>query len=148
MKLNLGCGSNIIPGWRNHDSDLDFTKPLPFRDNSVEFINIEHALEHTNTAKAFLFMEEALRVLVPGGILRICVPHLDRITDRAHCRDLIVGNGHEAVYNFSTICIMLQIAGFETVTETGRAECDGHWKVIGEAKDDIESLRVEAKKSV
>jgi hypothetical protein len=41
---------------------------------------------------------------------------------------------------------LLKLAGFSIVTETGRRDCDSHHKVIGIAKDDLESLRVEATK--
>lgn len=144
MKVQFGSGSNLLPGWHNHDIEIDFTKRLPYDNDSVEFILIEHALEHTDMRKAFLFMEEAHRILKPGGVLRICVPHLDRIEDIAHCRDLIVGHGHQAVWSFPTMVELLQIAGFGTVHETGRRDCDGHHRVIGVAKDDLETLRVEA----
>lgn len=146
MKVQFGCGGNILPGFKNHDTDVDITGELPYKDGSVDFILIEHCLEHVNMRDAFLFMERACRILKPGGVLRICVPHLARIQDLAHCRDLIVGHGHQAVWELSTMIVLLQIAGFDTVSETGRRECDGHWKIIGEAKDDLETLRVEAKK--
>lgn len=146
MKIQFGCGSNRLPGFINHDAEVDVTKRLPYNDGVADFVFIEHCLEHVNGADGFRFMEEAHRILKPGGVLRICVPHLDRIVDIAHCRDLIVGHGHQMVYCFANICTMLQIAGFETVSEVGRAECDSHWKVIGVAKDDLESLRVEARK--
>lgn len=146
MKLNLGCGSNRLDGWKNYDADLDFTKRLPFGDNTAEFILIEHALEHTDMRQAFLFMEEARRVLKPGGTLRICVPMLERIKDVAHCRDLIVGHGHQAVWSYATMARLLGVAGFTMIAESERKPCDGHWRVIGVEKDDLESLRVEATK--
>lgn len=146
MKVQFGCGGNRLAGWQNHDSEVDITKRLPYKDAVATFVFIEHCLEHVNGANGFRFMEEAYRILKPDGVLRICVPHLDRIQDVAHCRDLIVGHGHEMVYNLSNLVTMLQIAGFATVTETGRAECDSHHKVIGVAKDDLETLRVEATK--
>ena len=47
MKINLGCGSKILPGWTNLDKfstykpdivhDLEVF-PYPFKDNSVEEI--------------------------------------------------------------------------------------------------------------
>lgn len=147
MKIQFGCGGNRLPGWKNHDQDVDITKPLPYAADVATFVFIEHCLEHVNGADGFRFMEEAHRILKPGGVLRICVPHLDRVRDVAHCRDLIVGHGHQMVYCWENICTMLQIAGFDTVTQTGRAECDSHHKVIGEAKDDLETLRVEARKA-
>jgi predicted SAM-dependent methyltransferase len=146
MKLNLGCGSNRLAGWENHDADVDITKPLPWKSGTVDFILIEHCLEHVNGAQGYLFMEEALRILKPGGILRICVPVLARL-DRAHARDIITGHGHQMVYNLQNMVDMLLIAGFDTVTEVIIDKTmDGHWKVIGEDKDNKETLRVEARK--
>jgi predicted SAM-dependent methyltransferase len=147
MKYNFGCGSNRIFGWQNFDADCDITKPLPFSDNSAEFILAEHVCEHIAAPDCLRFFEECHRLLSPGGVLRICVPHLDRIQDTAHCRDLIVGHGHMVVFNLSNLVTMLQLAGFESVSETLRKPCDGHWKIIGEAKDDLETLRVEARKA-
>lgn len=147
MKIQFGAGGNQLDGFINHDRDVDITKPLPYSDGVADFVFIEHCLEHVNGANGFRFMEEAHRILKPGGILRICVPHLEKITDVAHCRDLIVGHGHEMVYCWDNICTMLQIAGFDTVSPTGRSPYDSHHKVIGEAKDDIETLRVEARKA-
>ncbi len=38
LKLNFGCGSNKLPGWRNMDAEIDITKPLPFKDGEAAFI--------------------------------------------------------------------------------------------------------------
>jgi predicted SAM-dependent methyltransferase len=69
-KLNLGCGGNIIAGWENHDWDVDITKPLPYEDNSIDFIFIEHCVEHTTTPDAVRFFAECLRILKDEGTLR------------------------------------------------------------------------------
>ena len=55
MKLNLGCGSKVLPGWTNLDKfstykpdivhDLEVF-PYPFENNSVEEIILSHVLEH------------------------------------------------------------------------------------------------------
>lgn len=154
MKINFGCGSNIIPGWRNLDIDrpnqedrIDITRPVPFKDNSVDFILGEHICEHVSAPDCFRFFLESHRILKPGGVLRVCVPILDRIQDPTHCIDLILGHGHMVVFNLANLVTMLQLAGFETVAETGRKDCDGHHRVIGIAKDDLETLRVEATKA-
>ncbi len=146
MKIQFGCGSNRLEGWKNHDSDADFTKRLPYADSVADFILIEHALEHTDAPGAYRFMEEANRILKPGGVLRICVPHLDNIFEQEHRRDLILGHGHQMVYTERNLVLMLQTAGFSSIHTTNRKECDGHWRVIGIEKDDIETLRVEAVK--
>lgn len=147
MKLNLGCGGNILAGWENHDSDVDITKPLPYPDNSAEFILAEHVVEHTTGPEGFRFMREAHRVLEPGGTLRICVPELARL-DNPKRADIICNHGHLMVYCWESLFLMLQAAGFSPnkIVGTERKECDGHWKVIGEPLDTAETLRVEATK--
>lgn len=147
MKLNVGCGGNILEGWRNHDADMDITKPLPLADNSVEFILAEHVVEHTSGPDSFRFMREAYRILQPGGTLRLCVPELARL-DNAKRADIICNHGHLQVFCEENLTLMLQAAGFspEKIVRTGRKEIDGHWKVIGEPLDSAETLRMEATK--
>lgn len=148
LKIQFGCGGNKLAGWRNHDRDVDVTKRLPYADGVADVVFIEHCLEHVIAPDCLRFMDEAHRILKPGGTLRICVPILDRIKDREHARDLVLGHGHCVVFNLSNMIRLLLLAGFETVSESLRAPCDSHHKVIGIAKDDLETLRVEAKKSL
>lgn len=147
MKIQFGCGGNRLPGFKNHDQDVDVTKPLPYRDGVADFVFIEHCIEHVSAPDCLRFFDEAHRILKPGGVLRVCVPILDRIKDKAHARDLVLGHGHMVVFNLQNMIDLLQLAGFETVAETGRKPCDSHWRVIGEVKDDLETLRVEATKA-
>lgn len=147
MKLNVGCGGNILEGWRNHDADMDITKPLPFPDNSVEFILAEHVIEHTSGPDSFRFMCEAYRILKPGGVLRICVPELARLNN-AKRADIICNHGHLQIFCQENLTLMLQAAGFapEKIVRTGRKEIDGHHLVIGIELDTAETLRMEATK--
>ena len=78
-KLNLGCGTNILPGWENHDQDVDLRKPLPWMDGAADFVLLEHVLEHFNSAIGYSILEECWRVLKPGGVLRVCVPDVSRV---------------------------------------------------------------------
>lgn len=80
-KLNLGCGHDIRPGYLNLDNapldgvdvvhDLTVL-PLPFSDNEFEEILCKDVLEHLEYMP---LMAELYRVLTPGGILHIQVPH-------------------------------------------------------------------------
>ena len=81
IRLHLGCGSNRFPEWvnvdmgRKGDLTVDLREGLPFRDDSVEAIFTEHALEHFYREHDLpLLLGEALRVLRPGGRLRVAVP--------------------------------------------------------------------------
>ena len=80
MKLHIGCGPNIVPGWTNVDmkhGDLkvDVRKGLPFPDESIDLIFHEHFLEHLDyPGEATELVRESRRVLVPNGHMRIGVP--------------------------------------------------------------------------
>lgn len=149
MNIHVGCGGNILPGFDNTDFDkVDITKPLPWGDEIADLIFAEHVCEHLSTHDALHFFQEAYRVLKHGGVLRVCVPQLNRISNRDHALDLILGHGHQLVCSHDTIKGMMWAAGFpaDRITETGRRDIDSHWKAIGREKDDLESLRMEAVK--
>jgi len=102
MKLNLGCGQNHLPGFINVDKypegnpditcDLE-TAPWPWADSSVEAIMMNHSLEHMGqTADVFFsIIKELYRVLKPGGMLEIRVPHPRHdayLSDPTHVRPI------------------------------------------------------------
>ncbi len=84
--LNLGCGTDIKPksnGWINLDLyknkgvdvvfDLDSNKKLPFKDSSFDYIYADNVLEHLHNYVSVI--RETYRILKPGGIIKIIVPH-------------------------------------------------------------------------
>jgi predicted SAM-dependent methyltransferase len=85
--LNLGCGSTFHRDWVNVDmvsaspevKALDLRKPLPFADASFDVVYHSHVLEHFSREEGEAFMRESLRVLKPGGIIRVVVPDLEQI---------------------------------------------------------------------
>lgn len=145
LKVQFGCGGNKLEDFVNHDSEVDISKRLPYDDNTVDFILMEHVWEHIAPADALRCLDECRRVLNPGGVLRLCVPILDRLP-ADHARDIILGHGHAGAYTAVLVCRMIELAGFSTFSQTVRKSIDSHWKVIGTEKDDLETLRVEAKK--
>lgn len=75
IHLNIGAGASVIPGafpldWPRWDADTD---PIPYHDGTVAVIHAYHFLEHC--ANPVAMMREFERVLVPGGLLNIVVPH-------------------------------------------------------------------------
>ena len=90
-RLHVGCGKLRFDGWVNIDArrsravDLvwDLRCGLPGEDGSAELIYSEHFLEHLTTAQGVGFLCECRRVLCPGGIVRIAMPSLEFVLERA-----------------------------------------------------------------
>lgn len=83
-KLQLGAGSNVLPGWLNTDLraakevlKVDATRRLPFDDGSFRYVFNEHMIEHLAFEAGREFIREVNRVLAKGGRLRIATPDFD-----------------------------------------------------------------------
>lgn len=105
LKVHLGCGANIMPGWQN--LDCVHNKPgvtywrCPqvslshlFGANSIDFIYTEHFVEHITLGEFELLLADAYRTLKPGGVMRISTPDLKVI-----CRGYI----NEAIQDYSQV---------------------------------------------
>jgi predicted SAM-dependent methyltransferase len=153
MKIQFCSGGNLLQGFLNTDlyapdplDRIDITKPLPFANETVDFVFCEHGFEHVTAPDGLRFLDECFRILIPGGTIRLCVPVLDRL-GYAQSRDIILNHGHLAAYqDWQSLKRFLKVAGFREVKTTPRKDTDGHWKVIGEEKDDLETCRLEAVK--
>lgn len=84
-RLHIGCGTIHFPGWINVDRDpasevidvsWDLRYPLPIPAGSAEFVFHEHFMEHLTVEEGLALSRECLRLLKPGGILRIGMPDL------------------------------------------------------------------------
>ena len=80
--LELGAGDKRgSNGWTTLDMvsgcDIywDLRKGIPFPDKSISKIYSSHFLEHLTFKEGQKFLDECLRVLLPGGIFSICVPN-------------------------------------------------------------------------
>jgi len=82
LKLHIGCGPCLLEGWINldvHPAPLatNVLWGLPFVDGSVRLVFLSHLLEHLFYPNDVLpFLGELLRVLEPGGVVRIVVPDI------------------------------------------------------------------------
>lgn len=84
-KLNLGSGEFKKDGYINVDWQ-DLTNPdikhnlniypYPFEDSTFDLVEASHILEHLD--KPFEMMKELHRILKPGGVLIVKVPHFSR----------------------------------------------------------------------
>lgn len=79
--IQFGSNDNLLRGWINfrNESECNITKPLPFGNDSVDRILIEHVLEHVTPLQGFRFLKEARRVLTVGGVIRVIVPDVQKI---------------------------------------------------------------------
>src|SRR5437762_1204499 len=84
IKLHLGCGRNILPGYVNIDKFVDDPAVydydilhLPFADGTVRQILAEHLFEHVGLGEEESLWRECYRVLEPGGQLIVETPDLE-----------------------------------------------------------------------
>ncbi len=85
MILDWGCGTAKVAGAIGMDNValpgvdivhdlLDF--PYPFDDDSANKIHLNHIIEHFALADSQHILHEAYRVLKPGGVVHVRVPHV------------------------------------------------------------------------
>lgn len=82
-KLNIGCGSHPIDGWDNLDRK-DGREAWPLEgvaDASMDEIRASHVLEHFSHRVVPDVLREWVRVLRPGGRMRLAVPDFGRIAE-------------------------------------------------------------------
>lgn len=85
--INLGSGHWKFEGWVNVDLDrdsrpdvcADLAAGLPFREASARLMHSEDFLDQLELDRARAFLAECHRILVPGGVLRLLVPDLERM---------------------------------------------------------------------
>lgn len=158
--VNIGCGTSVADGWYNIDNSPtiwisripllrrmlrvpawpksvhrhDVLKGLPFGDQTVDCIYSSHTFEHFTHAQSLFLTKECLRVLKPGGILRIVVPDLkqlvqdyladsnsmashrfiERLSLSHTWQDLLHrGAHHQQMFDGRSLLEMLREAGFE-----------------------------------
>ena len=74
LKLNIGAGGVVIPGYTAIDRKTgQEAYPLAYPDNSVSEIRASHVLEHFSFKGVVDVLADWVRVLQPGGIVRIGV---------------------------------------------------------------------------
>lgn len=85
-RLNWGCGPCATPGWINADArdaqgvDVvgDIRSGLALDSDSIEYIVAIHVLQDLSYWDIPIALKELRRVLVPGGVLRLGLPDLDK----------------------------------------------------------------------
>lgn len=106
--VDIGCGYNKFKArdidsvigldhvvTSDMDKKLDITKKLPFDNNSIDFVYASHFIEHLDINERELVFNEVLRILRPGGIFFIKVPHYSHY--------LSYGYDHKTYYGVSSV---------------------------------------------
>lgn len=89
INVNLGCGPVFVdsPQWLNLDfspstsavRQANLLDRLPLADEFASLVYSSHFLEHVPRALVAGLLQECLRVLKPGGVMRIVVPDLENL---------------------------------------------------------------------
>jgi len=158
--LQIGSLGHYLEGWLNTDilptdrrtAYLDAAKRFPIPSNSFDAIFAEHMLEHIAFKDGQHMLRECLRILKPGGRIRIVTPRLGFLFDMlkeplsptqlGYIRftreqwmpeatsdeaSFVVNNmfynyGHRFIYDERTLVASLATAGFTAIVQ-GRT-CD------------------------
>jgi SAM-dependent methyltransferase len=85
MIIDFGCGRSKVPGAIGVDNvvlpDVNVVHdllsfPYPFSSNCADEIYLNHVVEHFDLEHILLILKEVYRILKPGGMLCIRVPHV------------------------------------------------------------------------
>jgi len=169
-KLEIGSGVTPTPGYdtvdKNPESKATYTFDLlsaswPIEEASYDEVLLIHVLEHLPMSKVGIVLRRVLRVMRPGGILRVHVPngplvakaYLEQPSHRFKVQMTIYGAeaetdpqfAHKMLYDFTMLRTTLLSAGFagvEELTDKYEDHHDPHWTWMGGRL----SLKVRARK--
>jgi predicted SAM-dependent methyltransferase len=85
VRLNLGSGQYLKPGWVNVDAfcDADVEGDIRLMDfENVAAVRMSHLLEHISWRETVPVLERIRSWMAPGGVLTVEVPDMDAIMGR------------------------------------------------------------------
>lgn len=75
-RVGLLSNSHLAVEWPKDLIVRGAGRTLPFRDGEIDFVYSSHLVEHLSRTDAARLLSNVLRVLKPGGVVRIVVPDL------------------------------------------------------------------------
>ena len=178
IKINMGCG------WRNFGKDWDHIDGgdyshldskdifnLPYEDGSVDLIYASHVIEYFDRDEVKDVLNEWIRVLKPGGKLRLAVPNFSEMAI-LYSKDIIKLNDilgplygkmpmgketiyHKTTYDFNSLENLLIDLGLKEIKkydwkDTEHSKFDDHSQAyiphMDKDNGTLISLNVECKK--
>lgn len=162
LRVNVACGPHVVAGFINLDLfgtspeivRWDCRRRLPLRDESALGIRAEQFVEHLEVLEELpSFLADCLRVLKPGGVLRVIVPDTQRYMEAYVQPDVSAFKAlvwptfskelptrldvvnhvfhqyheHRWGYDFENLKHRLETAGFKMITQTSyrrSADCE------------------------
>jgi predicted SAM-dependent methyltransferase len=177
LLVNIGCGPfgedkpwiNIDMFYMKNVSFVyDTRRRLPFKDNSIECMRLEHVLEHMHrNDEAIILLKETKRCLMDNGVVRIIVPDIEKfiraytennfekileinskMLPRVHYLNHVFRQGgeHKFGYDFEALSVLLKEAGFEKIYLKTFGESINEKLENDQANHKLYSLYVEAQK--
>ncbi len=175
MRLHLGCGKRDFGSAWNHIDLLDLphidshnVEELPYDDNSCEIIYASHLINYFDRVEVEAVLVEWLRVLQPGGVLRLAVPDFEAMCNlykNGYSLEKFLGPlygkwndppiYHKTAYDFRSLSRLLKRVGFKGIKrydwrDTDHAGHDDHSQAYMPHMDKkhgtLVSLNVEAVK--
>ena len=139
VRLNIGAGETRMPGFTPVDTILGGEAfPLRYEDDSVDEIRAVHVLEHFGVSTIGHVLDDWVRVLKPGGLMRVAVPDMAKIVemvadpDSMEWQPYLMGGQtgpddfHKSAFTRKSLTDLLLSAGLgkiESWVSEGRIDC-------------------------
>lgn len=128
LKLNVGAGDVPLAGYENLDIKRGQEAfPLPYQNGSVDEVRAVHVLEHFPHGHTKTVLEEWVRVLKPGGLLKVAVPDFPSVMQvyqsgqRGLAHALLMGgqvdehDHHGTIFDFDSLSMQMRAAGLHAI---------------------------------
>lgn len=135
MKLNLGCGTRILPDYANLDAQeltgVDIVcdvKKVPFENGSIQKIFCSHLIEHFWWEDVGKILKDWFNLLEEGGEMELWTvdfervirnykdnPDMEYVNWRMYNQQRHTADEHQGCFDFRYLKLLLLKAGFSNV---------------------------------